>query len=423
MIGQDLGDQANARSSRSIDEIRTHVQDNQDLLQGIAKVAKKFYVENEYDPSLIDTLDAADDSLDIDSVLTSTRFAFDAEILASKRYQRTLDYLHRIERRQTELSDSGTIRGGRLDDSHPKPSVTHPPEDKDVTPSVPTSSKLDEQIRLQKRADSITSQSYLKQSRNDTEPRSSSDKYLLPDISIEPWTLQIDAAVQNTSSGASGSEKFGHAFQRPETNALRHKQMVGDPVGQLSIFPFETEATKSLESLESNNRSQYRLSASSEASQEHVRAGSLSTTDSRETTPPQRPSAQWLDGLFKDTWINEDVASMYQVSNITRKEIVFVGDSGVGVTSAITRAVSGTWTTKYSPTILDEYSLDVTMSDARFTLKLWDTSSEHLDRLKTRPYTNANLVVIAYAIDNPDSLTNVRAKVSIPSNCCARNES
>lgn len=57
---------------------------------------------------------------------------------------------------------------------------------------------------------------------------------------------------------------------------------------------------------------------------------------------------------------------------------------------------------------------DVELDGKTVELTLWDTAGqEEYDRLRPLSYPDANVILICFAIDRPDSLENVREQVRI----------
>lgn len=389
--------------------MRDNVQDNQDLLQGIAKVAKRFYVESEYDPSIAEVSNDFDQNIEIDSVITSTRFAFDAEILASKRYQRTLDYLHRIELRQAELNDLKTVAGGNVDQSRIATSNAN------ATRSAPGSANSRTTTETHPQSDPTKSSTSLPGNTDGQSTTSASTLAILPEISVGAWDLQKDVLSDDVSSRSGTESSIANTVDKSiEAGTKNHRRTPSDSIPYFTaISKPDIEGVRRSKSAGSDSNVRPRLSVSPRANQPQMRSNYLNPTVAPAEHRPLRPSVEWLDSTFDTTWAQEGVGNTYLSRTLTHKEVVFVGDSCAGITSAITRAVEKTWMTAYQPTVLDEYSLDVNLNGARFNLRLWDTSGEHHDQLRLLSYANAHLVVIGYAIDSPDSLANVREKVCV----------
>lgn len=68
----------------------------------------------------------------------------------------------------------------------------------------------------------------------------------------------------------------------------------------------------------------------------------------------------------------------------------------------------------YVPTIFESYVVDVSMYGFEFEIGLWDTAGqEDYDRVRPLAYPDANVIMLCFSVDNPDSLDNVHAKVSL----------
>lgn len=68
----------------------------------------------------------------------------------------------------------------------------------------------------------------------------------------------------------------------------------------------------------------------------------------------------------------------------------------------------------YVPTIFESYVADVSMDGFEFEIELWDTAGqEDYDRVRPLAYSDANIIMMCFAIDSPDSLDNVQEKVSL----------
>lgn len=68
----------------------------------------------------------------------------------------------------------------------------------------------------------------------------------------------------------------------------------------------------------------------------------------------------------------------------------------------------------YVPTIFESYVADVSMNGLDFEIGLWDTAGqEDYDRVRPLAYPDANIIMLCFAIDSPDSCDNVQEKVSL----------
>jgi len=66
---------------------------------------------------------------------------------------------------------------------------------------------------------------------------------------------------------------------------------------------------------------------------------------------------------------------------------------------------------RYEPRVFENFITDVDIDGEHVELALWDTAGqEEYDRLRPLTYSNANVILICFAIDCPDSLENVQEK-------------
>ena len=65
----------------------------------------------------------------------------------------------------------------------------------------------------------------------------------------------------------------------------------------------------------------------------------------------------------------------------------------------------------YIPTVFENYVADIVVDQKKVELALWDTAGqEDYDRLRPLSYPDTHVVLICFAIDQPDSLDNVVEK-------------
>ncbi|XP_066257374.1 ras-like GTP-binding protein rhoA [Euwallacea similis] len=94
-----------------------------------------------------------------------------------------------------------------------------------------------------------------------------------------------------------------------------------------------------------------------------------------------------------------------------KRKLVVVGDGGCGKTCLLTVFANNEFPEEHVPTIFDTYIKSVTFGKTHFSLVLSDTAGEEdYDRLRPLSYSNSDVVLICFAIDNPDSLCNVKLK-------------
>uniref|UniRef100_A0AC34FHA3 Uncharacterized protein n=1 Tax=Panagrolaimus sp. ES5 TaxID=591445 RepID=A0AC34FHA3_9BILA len=95
-----------------------------------------------------------------------------------------------------------------------------------------------------------------------------------------------------------------------------------------------------------------------------------------------------------------------------RKKLVIVGDGGCGKTCILYRFYGQEFPTKYVPTIIEGCVFDqMQVNNTVLEIAPWDTAGqEDYDRLRPLSYPDSDIIIICYAIDNPDSLKNVTKK-------------
>ncbi|KAJ7491735.1 small GTPase-binding protein [Mycena galericulata] len=94
-----------------------------------------------------------------------------------------------------------------------------------------------------------------------------------------------------------------------------------------------------------------------------------------------------------------------------RRKLVIVGDGACGKTSLLIVFSQGTFPEAYTPTVFENYVADIDADGKHIELALWDTAGqEDYDRLRPLSYPDAHVILICFAVDNPDSLDNVKEK-------------
>ncbi|GEM11158.1 hypothetical protein Rt10032_c13g5175 [Rhodotorula toruloides] len=94
-----------------------------------------------------------------------------------------------------------------------------------------------------------------------------------------------------------------------------------------------------------------------------------------------------------------------------RRKLVIVGDGASGKTSLLSVFAVGDFPTTYLPTVFETYVADVRLDGKAVQLALWDTAGqEDYERLRPLSYSKSHVILIAFALDTPDSLENVSVK-------------
>ncbi|KAI9471731.1 GTP-binding protein Rho1 [Coemansia sp. RSA 989] len=103
----------------------------------------------------------------------------------------------------------------------------------------------------------------------------------------------------------------------------------------------------------------------------------------------------------------------HREQEINRRKAVVIGDGACGKTCLLHVFRVGRFPTddRYIPTIFDTWVADMEVDTIPVELALWDTAGqEDFDRLRFLCYPDANVVIICFSVDQPDSLMNVGEK-------------
>ncbi|POY75407.1 putative Small monomeric GTPase [Rhodotorula taiwanensis] len=94
-----------------------------------------------------------------------------------------------------------------------------------------------------------------------------------------------------------------------------------------------------------------------------------------------------------------------------RRKLVIVGDGACGKTSLLSVFAMGEFPRDYEPTIFENYVAEIRLDGKAVQLALWDTAGqEEYERLRPLSYSKSHVILIAFALDTPDSLENVSVK-------------
>jgi len=94
-----------------------------------------------------------------------------------------------------------------------------------------------------------------------------------------------------------------------------------------------------------------------------------------------------------------------------KRKLVIIGDGATGKTSLLSVFTLGFFPKDYLPTVFEHYVSDCRVDGKSVQLALWDTAGqEDYERLRPLCYNKSHVIVIAYSVDNPDSLENVQTK-------------
>ncbi|CAF0775163.1 unnamed protein product [Didymodactylos carnosus] len=94
-----------------------------------------------------------------------------------------------------------------------------------------------------------------------------------------------------------------------------------------------------------------------------------------------------------------------------RKKLVIVGDGACGKTCLLIVFSKDQFPEVYVPTVFENYVADIEVDGKQVELALWDTAGqEDYDRLRPLSYPDTDVILMCFAIDNPDSLENIVEK-------------
>ncbi|GMM32069.1 Rho family GTPase [Martiniozyma asiatica (nom. inval.)] len=94
-----------------------------------------------------------------------------------------------------------------------------------------------------------------------------------------------------------------------------------------------------------------------------------------------------------------------------QRKMVILGDGACGKTSLLNVFTRGYFPKVYEPTVFENYMHDIFLDGQQVQLSLWDTAGqEEFDKLRSLSYSDTHCVILCFAIDNFDSLANVKHK-------------
>lgn len=94
-----------------------------------------------------------------------------------------------------------------------------------------------------------------------------------------------------------------------------------------------------------------------------------------------------------------------------RRKLVIIGDGACGKTSLLYVFTLGKFPEEYHPTVFENYVTDCRVDGIKVSLTLWDTAGqEEYERLRPFSYSKADIILIGFAVDDPESLVNARTK-------------
>lgn len=90
---------------------------------------------------------------------------------------------------------------------------------------------------------------------------------------------------------------------------------------------------------------------------------------------------------------------------------VVIGDGYVGKTSILLTYLNKSYEYEFIPNCFDNFTMDLTVDENEVKLNIWDTiGQEEYDEVRPLSYKNADVFIICFSIDYPDSFENVKLK-------------
>ncbi|KAG8845197.1 GTP-binding protein Rho1 [Serendipita sp. 411] len=94
-----------------------------------------------------------------------------------------------------------------------------------------------------------------------------------------------------------------------------------------------------------------------------------------------------------------------------RKKVIVVGDGACGKTSLVGRLCTGELPGMFIPTVYERTIVDCRVDGEPFELDIVDTAGqEDYERIRPLAYSGADIVLICFSVDMPDSLENIVCK-------------
>lgn len=99
------------------------------------------------------------------------------------------------------------------------------------------------------------------------------------------------------------------------------------------------------------------------------------------------------------------------MSDTIKRKLVIVGDGACGKTSLLYVFTLGEFPTEYHPTVFENYVTDCRVDGKAVQLTLWDTAGqEEYQRLRPLLYSKAHVILVGFAINDPELLRNAAAR-------------
>lgn len=101
------------------------------------------------------------------------------------------------------------------------------------------------------------------------------------------------------------------------------------------------------------------------------------------------------------------------MAGVENQKLVVVGDGAVGKTCLLQRYTTNSFDPGYVPTVFENLQHQEIVDGQSVSLEIVDTAGqEGYDSLRPVSYPDTKVFLICFALDSPDSLSNVEQKVS-----------
>ena len=92
-------------------------------------------------------------------------------------------------------------------------------------------------------------------------------------------------------------------------------------------------------------------------------------------------------------------------------KLVIVGDDGRGKTCLFYAFAKNEFPEEYIPTVFESYVSSIEVDGKKVQLAFWDTvSQEDYDRLRPLSYSDSDVILMCFSVENRDSFENIHAK-------------
>ncbi|GAV02951.1 hypothetical protein RvY_13452 [Ramazzottius varieornatus] len=100
-----------------------------------------------------------------------------------------------------------------------------------------------------------------------------------------------------------------------------------------------------------------------------------------------------------------------RVQKVKQYKLTVVGDAACGKTCLLSVFANNVFPEDHIPTVFETFLADVDVAGEKIQLYLWDTAGqEDFDKLRPFSYPDTDVILLVFAIDDPQSLTNATTK-------------